>query len=48
MEIQKYGVFSKIKAYALTACYYFLLGLISCGTLAIVIYALFIMRFMEV
>jgi hypothetical protein len=47
MEIKKYGVFSKIKARALMAGYYILLGLISCGTLAIVIYALFIMRAME-
>lgn len=40
MELGKYSLFSKIKVLALQAAYYIFWGIISAGSLAVVLYAL--------
>jgi hypothetical protein len=44
MENKKYSLALKIGALALWAAYYIFLGLVSGGTLAIIVYELFIAR----
>jgi len=48
METRKYSAISKLKAAALVALYYIFLGLVAGGTLLVIIYVLYITRYMGV